>query len=445
MGFSFYVAAAYFALFLSALLWSVSAKALSAARHRFKPTEASGEPEFPAPDVVITLVHGTWARRAPWTSAGSPLRQALSQAALGRVAFDRFAWSGSNSLAARRRAVQALVERLRASIARWPQARHYIVGHSHGGNIAFQALANPVLNERVAGLICLSTPFLHAAPRELGPVGHTALKWFPVAAIFYGGTLIVRVVAPTHAEAAAVWVLVLSAAVGFLIHRGMRRRPAAVPSSLEYPVVNPTKVLILRAAGDEASAALGAAHLVSWIAGRLWLATSRLLGEALDTIERWRATLMRHGAIAAGIAALAVVGVVAMLKLPKPPRWLESTSVTAVAVAFLMLALWARGGLVAAFVGRFLLAAMATPFLLAVALVGVAIGPELVIAGLLFQVTAETTPPGCWKVWQVTGGDEDADRGGGLMHSASYQNPLALRILHDWMLRTERDLQNSMM
>jgi hypothetical protein len=56
---------------------------------------------------------------------------------------------------------------------------------------------------------------------------------------------------------------------------------------------------------------------------------------------------------------------------------------------------------------------------------------------LLFQVTAETTPPGCWQVWQLTGASgEGADRPGGLMHSASYQNPLALRILRDWMSRT---------
>ena len=439
MGFAFYVAAAYFALFLLALVWNISAAALSAVRRFFHSTEASAEAEGSTPDVVITLVHGTWARRAPWTAAGSPLRQTLSDAALGRVVFDPFAWSGRNSLATRRRAVQALVDRMQASIARWPEARHYLVGHSHGGNIAFQALAHPVVGERVAGVICLSTPFLHVAPRELGPVGRTALTWLPVVTLFYGGELAVSFVAPAYAETLGVWVLILAGAGGYLIHRAMRRRSPGVPPSLEYPVVDPVKVIILRAAGDEASAALGATHLISWMAGRLWLATSRLLGEALETIERWRATMTRHGAIAGGIAALAITGFVATLTLPEPPRWLQTITVDAVVASLLMLALWARGGLVAAVVGRFLLALIAMPFLIAVALVGIAVGPELVIAGLLFQVTAETTPPGCWQVWQFTGADGDG-AAGGLMHSASYQNPRALHILADWMSRREHGL-----
>ena len=121
------------------------------------------------------------------------------------------------------------------------------------------------------------------------------------------------------------------------------------------------------------------------MAGRLWLATSRLLGDALETIERWRATMTRHGAIAGGIAALAITGFVAMLTLPEPPRWLEITTVNTVVASLLMLALWARGGLVAAFVGRFLLAVIAMPFLLAVALVGIAVGPSLSSRGCCFR------------------------------------------------------------
>ena len=56
-------------------------------------------------------------------------------------------------------------------------------------------------------------------------------------------------------------------------------------------------------------------------------------------------------------------------------------------------------------------------------------------------MTAETTPPGCWQVWQFTGEDGDG-AAGGLMHSASYQNPRALRILADWMSRREHGLQD---
>jgi hypothetical protein len=360
------------------------------------------------------------------------------------VLFQPFVWSGRNSLAARRRAVQDLIERLQASAARWPRARHYVVGHSHGGNIAFQALADPALNQWIAGLVCLSTPFLHVAPRDLGPVGRTALDWFPVVLIFYGSALTVRLAAPAYEDTIGPWLLVVSAAAGFLIHRTMRRRQATVPSFLEYPVVDPAKVIMLRVAGDEASAAFGAAHLISWMAGRLWLATSRLLAEALATAEGWRTAVLRHRVVAGCIAVWAITGIVVIVGLPTAPRWVEGTAITGISAGLMMAALLARGGLFATVVGRFLLAAMATPFLLAVAVVGGAIGPELVFTGLLFQVTAEPTPPGFWHVWQLTGrGRNGEDGAGGLMHSASYQNPQALRILGDWMTRTERGLQNS--
>jgi hypothetical protein len=48
-----------------------------------------------APPIVVTLVHGTFAKGAPWTKDGSVLRQEIA-AELGReekdVIFDVFEW-----------------------------------------------------------------------------------------------------------------------------------------------------------------------------------------------------------------------------------------------------------------------------------------------------------------------------------------------------------------
>jgi hypothetical protein len=116
-----------------------------------------------SPHIVVTLVHGTWARHAAWTLPSSRLCRTLCKEAQGPVRFERFLWSGWNTVTSRHRAVTRLIAQLAASQTRWPHARHFVIGHSHGGNIAFQAMRERSVAERIAGLACLSTPFLCAS------------------------------------------------------------------------------------------------------------------------------------------------------------------------------------------------------------------------------------------------------------------------------------------
>jgi hypothetical protein len=431
--FSTAVAGAYFSVFALALLWNLGTRIAAALGARFFARHFA-EPTWPAePDVVVTLVHGTWARDAEWTLADSALRATIARAAGGSVAFQRFVWSGKNSIAARRRALEGLVAHLRRLIEGWPRARHYVVGHSHGGNVALQALGDAALSGKVDGLVCLSTPFLNATPRELGPVGETALRWLPVLILFYVGELAVKLIAPPHADVFEALMLPAALLAGFALWRGMRRFASAAATSLASQAIDPSKVLILRTTGDEAAAALGAAHLVSWAAGRIWLVTSHLLGDTVATVEGCRRVLSRHAAASIAIAAfLALGGILVFTRPPATtPISIQVAASIALTVVFLALGVWARGGLVASFLGRFFLATLALPLFLVAILLGVAIGPELVVAGLLFQVTGEATPPGRWQIWQVPAA------GGGLMHSTSYQDPRALEILERWMSAAE--------
>jgi hypothetical protein len=215
-----------------------------------------------------------------------------------------------------------------------------------------------------------------------------------------------------------------------------------VLASLKYPVLDPSKVLILRAAGDEASAAIGATHILSWVTGQLWLITSRTLGRTVDTVEHWRDTLTRHR-----LATWLVVGCLVSVCVLGFLRW-SATGVQAwMSVAslaggslLLVVATLVRGGLVAAFLGRFIFAVIAAPFLMLIAALGVSLGPELLAAGLLLQVTAEATPPGRWVVWQVGANAHGADDrlSTGLMHSATYQNANALAIVEAWFAAAVR-------
>jgi hypothetical protein len=114
--------------------------------------------------------------------------------------------------------------------------------------------------------------------------------------------------------------------------------------------------------------------------------------------------------------------------------------VTAAASLLLIVAILVRGGLAAEFLGRFIFAVIAAPFLVLIAILGVGVGPELLAAGLLFQVTAEPTPPGRWVVWEVAATTDEAEEpsSSALMHGATYQNAKALAILESWLAATRR-------
>ena len=432
-GIGFLVAGAYVAVFALALAWTVAMSLLAyltAIRRDSHPAEDG--PDDPA--TVVTLIHGTWARRAAWTLPGSPLRRVLSRAATGPLLFQRFAWSGRNSISARQTAVRDLVRHLHGVTQRWPRAQHYVVAHSHGGNIAFYALSDRVLQDRIQGLVCLSTPFLTVTPRDLGPVGHIALWWLPVILIFYAGMFVLDQLAPALSDPWGPLLLIAAVGSGFLVSRRLKRFAALAHSALEYPEVDRKKVLIVRAAADEASAALGATHIISWLSGRVWLFTSRMLGDTVDTVDGWRTVLTsRRRATGAVVACLLIVCALAFLvpSVAGSGWYQQRVGVAAVAALLVVVALLVRGGLVAAFLGSFLFAVIAAPFLMVVAVLGVSVGPELLAAGLLFQVTAEATPPGQWVVWQIAAVGE-AEVSSGLMHSASYQSAAALEIVERW-------------
>lgn len=101
------------------------------------------EQDFPdeeAPRLVVTLVHGTWGISSKWTrpdeSFEIALRGELKKCGVTAVQFRRFPWSGGNTFAARKTAQAVLVEHIR-KVAEKRHA-HYIVSHSHGGNVALR-------------------------------------------------------------------------------------------------------------------------------------------------------------------------------------------------------------------------------------------------------------------------------------------------------------------
>lgn len=433
------LAGAYVAVLLAAVAWQVIAWIARISLHRFlrKPTQTAELAN--TPHVVVTLVHGTFARRADWTLPSSRLCRSILDTMHGPVRFEQFLWSGWNAVTSRRRGVERLTSHLAASLARWPNARHFVIGHSHGGNIAFQAMRDEAVESRIAGIVCLSTPFLCAAPRNLGPVGPIAIWWFPVVVALFCLMPVVELLPPEFESAAGGVALVLAVGAGFFISPWVTRFAGTVADSLRYPNVPPNKVLIVRSFGDEASAGLGAAYMISWIADLIWSTTSRFFGALLTTVETWRSALVTRWRLLVLLSA-ALIGFASFaLATAESGSKLEVSGIVAIALLAILLAILARGGYVAAFLGALLIAALATPSFLVIGVLGVATGPELLIAALLFRVTAESAPPGGgWTVWQVPKNPWSTNAGAVLMHSTTYDDEESLVIVSQWLAEREQ-------
>ena len=129
-------------------------------------------------DYVVTLVHGTWARKSGWPNAGSILRQSLSEElGAANVKFFPFGWTGANKSFDRVDASSTLVENLEAQVEQYPDAAHFVICHSHGGNVAAYAAKNPSLQRQLSGVVCFNTPFISPISRGAGHLLHTALLW----------------------------------------------------------------------------------------------------------------------------------------------------------------------------------------------------------------------------------------------------------------------------
>jgi hypothetical protein len=72
-----------------------------------------------------------------------------------------FEWSGLNRHEDRREAALTLQRKLKAVLAEHPHTFHFLIGHSHAGNIILRTVLRwPRLQESLCGAICIATPFL---------------------------------------------------------------------------------------------------------------------------------------------------------------------------------------------------------------------------------------------------------------------------------------------
>jgi len=119
-------------------------------------------------DYLITLVHGTFATKAPWASEGSNLCSKIRSALAPehKVDFFSFNWSGKNSNQARFSASEELAQVLKEQETLYPGKKKIIIAHSHGGNIAMYALKKLGNAKAKFSLVTMATPFLNSKVRS---------------------------------------------------------------------------------------------------------------------------------------------------------------------------------------------------------------------------------------------------------------------------------------
>lgn len=354
-------------------------------------------------DIHVTLIHGTFARRADWVGAHALLARQLSSEA-GHLDQPRdvhvhaHRWSGRNTLRARHDAAVVLREHLARLVEQHPTAMHCAVAHSHGGAVLLQALGDPTIARRMTRVVCVSTPFLRVLPTgdewrttfSLGLHG-LALVGLLVAAVWLSLLGAEHPLTEGHAVlvALSLEVMLTAAAVAGIkaIGAALRRwraRADVLAVRSAHPQLPLSQALFIRTAADEAGFVLGLGASFAWLVERTAIGvvgTADLLAHlVVRPLGRIRSVRGMDALVLTSCAALLLAVFVVLL----PQSSLRPGAYVVLAVAGLIVL---PGVLLLFFV--LMLAVCYLPF-----------GRDLAMCAPFLRATAEAAPSGIWTIFQ---------------------------------------------
>ena len=384
--------------------------------------------------VCVTLVHGTWGKKSGWTRSGSILWDYLKLHIADELVISRFEWTGRNSPSARARAGQELRQHLTNAISQYPDAKQFIVTHSHGGNVALYALRDESVLAQITGLVCLSTPFLYAQERPFGPdeeeiliifAGFMALAgglWFSWSRDVPRGVSIVGCV--------ALYLLITIALFTW------KRISDRVVNKFAFPVVPAQKLLVVRMSADEATGALVTSQFVTWILSQLWFYASNVSGRVRRAVYNFSdsAWTRKWGSRGLKLLLISILIFAAMDVITDGFTGNSTLTIIGESAGSVMLALFA-GLMLFIFAGAASqVADLLTSILLLLVVLPISIamlpfGPELVFYSFFVEITSETVPPG--DSYPVNTFVSRSD--GSLTHTQSYEDERVLKLIVDWI------------
>lgn len=433
------------------------------------------------------LVHGTFARRSKFTLSGSQLRASIElacAAAQPGTHFEFYAlrWTGRNRFLDRDAAAEQIAERVRGIAA--DHGPVFLIGHSHGGSaVAYFIKEYPELAHRIAGCAFLSTPFVAMRLRSY---------WADVADVmFFVATFFVALglakVASLNLSALIAWAhqthFVVFGALAEVVRRSqampivqwivgcapffvtlimtswyVRRRYWAVSlrllrmrlrkrirkqQSVDLPIGNH---LFLRATGDEAATILSAVQALAWIVHRIFLGISQWLGDLVRFVKiLWTYWIGRIGLLFCAFDAFTALAYFNH----GANFWRELVGVFSPNVTFGFEILFTKGAthnllifheLLVQPIMTFLLISgmMVLVIFLALAIISAlasrAFGWSGLFGAIYVEFAVEPVPAGTSTIHHIPWREDEA----GLMHSVTYDDPLALKELSRWVTEGAR-------
>ncbi|MCX6214109.1 alpha/beta fold hydrolase [Spirosoma sp.] len=394
---------------------------------------------------VITLVHGTFATHAPWIQADSLMCRALHKHFGDTTQVIPFTWSGGNTHSARQKASKRLRDHLTDQVETYKDAHHYLVCHSHGGNVALHAISGTPLEDQISGVVCLATPFLVARKRNLGGdlgkhfTGAAGLVVAIVTGVMFG--ILPSWISPFRVRATVgvgLATLLVGLPMYFIAQRWLKFADGLL-KDLTSPAIDPEKVIIMRSPADEASGALSLFQFVSHLSVRLYTTlfdlyewTERVAVKLVKQKRRLVTTLIISIIVFSGLLYVILNG-----EYGSQSDWFSTGIYLLVVLVFFIGAsayclLTGREESVTFF---FQLpgAVVAWPVSLLLIILLLPFGWEIALANILLDVTAESTPIGSWRVqlWEPPTSDSLVARP--LMHSVLYEDSRVLESICQWI------------
>jgi len=409
---------------------------------------------------IVTLVHGTWAPKAPWTQEGSYLRAALTKSFGESVIFRPYSWSGGNSFGARSSAAEGLRTFLKEGLKDYPESRQLVVAHSHGGNIVLYALRDKELAQSIDSVVFLSTPFIIAQPRQFGPNSKLVTELAVVMVSLLAGLAVGITLATVLNAAASYWAivfLIVTALVAWAAWKMLNMlgglwNKYATAWAEDVKVVPPdsnTKLLVIRPTGDEVADVMASVHLSFGVMTWAWKILALIAIAPLKcagSIDDW-ASKHWHRRLAVGIFLWGITMSWVHYQYPTAEHYRIALFGIGLGCSLLMAAIFGRDTELLKAVG-FLSVAVIVPlgFVFASLLVLLSLAPMMLFnlnrslrdwkwflaVGVFLgpiDVSGEPLLPGAdCKQWQLPPDDVS-----GLRHSSTYQNPLAIEQIVKWV------------
>ncbi|WP_161855584.1 triacylglycerol lipase [Bradyrhizobium sp. CCBAU 051011] len=394
---------------------------------------------------TFILVHGTFANAADWPALQSGLAEEVSPPT-DTARFEQVPWTGKNRASARQAAAKQIRSKVDEIRTHLPSEKIFIIGHSHGGNaIAYFLKTYPEVALEVTGCAFLSTPFVAIRARA------GAIRPLLLVLLFMSAapvTVWAEYALPRSIKNIADWPMqfwwgvaalaVLSLLLTLIAFRPYRSRDT-IDAMLAKTILQQTtdiptgNYLFLRCSGDEAAAALSAFQFNAWLAVKLSQKIEHLFrplfSERPLVVMGFTAfaVILFYTAFRAAIpiaSDLAEIGIVELFR--QMGSWLTDGQILRVVVVILFLLLVFVIPII------FILSLLGTIAVFAAqALASWSFGWTEFRAGLLVELAIEPLPFGNYSLTHIDWASASAPDG--ITHSWTYEHPVAIARLRDWV------------